>query len=138
MTGSATSSRRQKEKEDRKEAILAAAREVFFEEGIRRATVEAIAARAEVAKGTVYLYFDTKETIVAHLLLEGLDVLGARLAQAYEESTPASAEARLRRLAAAYLDFFQKEQDYFRLLMAFDRVDFQVSVDSHVDEMHLT
>src|SRR3989304_6659178 len=98
MTGSAPPSRRQKEKEDRKEAILAAAREVFFEEGIRRATVEAIAARAEVAKGTVYLYFDTKETIVAHLLLEGLDVLGEGLAKAYDESPPARAEARVGRL----------------------------------------
>ena len=137
MPRSITSSRRQKEKEDRKEAILAAAREVFFEEGIRRATVEAIAARAEVAKGTVYLYFDTKETIVAHLLLEGLDVLGERLAKAYDESTPASAEARLRRLAAAYLDFFQKEQDYFRLLMAFDRGHFQEAVDADVYEMIL-
>jgi AcrR family transcriptional regulator len=137
MTRSTTSSRRQKEKEDRKEAILAAAREVFFEEGIRRATVDAIAARAEVAKGTVYLYFDTKETIVAHLLLEGLDVLGERLAKAYDESTPASAEARLRRLAAAYLDFFQKEQDYFRLLMAFDRGHFQEAVDADVYEMIL-
>jgi len=99
--------------------------------------VEAIAARAEVAKGTVYLYFDTKETIVAHLLLEGLDVLGERLAKAYDESTPASAEARLRRLAAAYLDFFQKEQDYFRLLMAFDRGHFQEAVDADVYEMIL-
>src|SRR3990170_3808910 len=117
MTRSATSSRRQKEKEDRKEAILAAAREVFFEEGIRRATVDAIAARAEVAKGTVYLYFETKETILAHLLLEGLDALEARLEKAYGEATPASAEARLRQLAAAYCDFYQTEQDYFRLMM---------------------
>ena len=55
----ATKSRREKEKEDRKGHILTAARQVFFEEGIRHATVDAIAARAEVAKGTVYLYFST-------------------------------------------------------------------------------
>ncbi len=132
-----TTSRRQKEKVDRKEAILAAAREVFFEQGIRRATVDEIAARAEVAKGTVYLYFDTKETIVAHLLLEGLDSLGQRLAEAYDEPTPARAEARLRRLAAAYLDFFRKEQDYFRLMMAFDRGHFQEAVNADVYEMIL-
>jgi AcrR family transcriptional regulator len=132
-----TTSRRQKEKEDRKEAILAAAREVFFEQGIRRATVDEIAARAEVAKGTVYLYFDTKETIVAHLLLEGLDALGERLAMAYDEAFPLTAEARLRRLAAAYLDFFQTEQDYFRLLMAFDRGHFQEAVNAQVYEMIL-
>ena len=132
-----TTSRRQKEKVDRKEAILAAAREVFFEEGIRRATVDEIAARAEVAKGTVYLYFDTKETIVAHLLLEGLDSLCERLAKAYDESAPDRAEARLRRLAAAYHDFYQKEHDYFRLMMAFDRGHFQEAVDAAVYEMIL-
>lgn len=132
-----TTSRRQKEKVDRKEAILAAAREVFFEQGIRRATVDEVAARAEVAKGTVYLYFDTKETIVAHLLLEGLDSLGERLAKAYDESAPDSAEARVRRLAAAYRHFYQKEQDYFRLMMAFDRGHFQKAVNADVYEMIL-
>jgi AcrR family transcriptional regulator len=128
----ATISRRQKEKEDRKEAILAAAREVFFEEGIRRATVDQIAARAEVAKGTVYLYFETKETILAHLLLEGLDALGGRLEAAYAEGMALSAEERLRRLAVAYLAFYHDEQDYFRLMMAFDRGHFQEAVNAEL------
>lgn len=134
MARSPTTSRRQKEKEDRKEAILAAAREVFFEQGIRRATVDDIAARAEVAKGTVYLYFETKETILAHLLLEGLDTLGRQLEAAYAEDKPLSAEARLRQLSAAYLNFYQLEGDYFRLMMAFDRGHFQDAVNSQVYE----
>src|SRR4051812_19578692 len=115
MTHSVTTSRRKKEKEDRKERILSAAREVFFEEGIHRATVDAIASRAEVAKGTVYLYFATKETIVAHLLLEGLDTLSDYLATAYDKGANQDGEARLRRLAAAYFEFYQNETDYFRL-----------------------
>lgn len=129
-----TNTRRQKEKEDRKEQILAAARTVFFEEGIRRATVDAIANRAEVAKGTVYLYFSTKETILAHLLLEGLDHLSARLVTAYDESGTHSGEARVRRLASAYYDFYHHEGDYFRLLMAFDRGQFQESVSPEIYE----
>jgi AcrR family transcriptional regulator len=139
MTRSATHSRRQKEKEDRKDAILSAAREVFFEQGIRRATVDEIAARAEVAKGTVYLYFDSRETMLAHLLLEGLDSLNERLEAAFDESAPAGAaapggEARLRRLALAYLDFQEKEPDYFRLMMAFDRGHFREAVNTEVYE----
>lgn len=134
MARSPTTSRRQKEKEDRKEAILAAAREVFFEQGIRRATVDDIAARAEVAKGTVYLYFETKETILAHLLLEGLDTLGQQLEAAYAEDQPLSAETRLGRLSAAYLDFYHSQGDYFRLMMAFDRGHFQDAVSSQVYE----
>src|SRR5512145_2242868 len=99
MARSATSSRRLKEKEDRKERILAAARDVFFDVGIRRATVDMIAAKAEIAKGTVYLYFPTKETILAHLLLEGLDTLNEYISSSYEESAELGGEARLRRLA---------------------------------------
>lgn len=134
MVRTATSTRRQKEKEDRKEQILAAARMVFFEEGIRRATMDAIATRAEVAKGTVYLYFSTKETILAHLLLEGLDSLGKRLMLAFDEATPHGGEARLRQLAAAYYDFYQDETDYFRLMMAFDRGQFAESVNPELYE----
>lgn len=128
----ATHARRKKEKEDRKEAIQAAARKVFFENGIHRATVESIAAEAGVAKGTVYLYFESKETILAHLLLAGLEHLHDRLAEAFAEGTPLPAETRLRRLAAAYLAFFNEEQDYFRLMMAFDRGRFQEAVQPEV------
>ena len=67
-----TKARREREKEERRQSILRAAREVFFENGFHQATVEAVAERAEVSKGTVYLYFESKETILAHLLLEGL------------------------------------------------------------------
>ncbi len=51
-----TAIRRRREKEDRKEAILAAARKVFFESGIHRATVDEIAAEAErLATGSGWL-----------------------------------------------------------------------------------
>jgi TetR/AcrR family transcriptional regulator len=130
-------SRRQKQKEDRKERILSAAREVFFDVGISRATVDAVATRAEVAKGTVYLYFETKETILAHLLLEGLDTLSHYLAAAYDETGQLGGEARLRRLASAYYEFYQHEPDYFRLMMAFDRGQFQESVSAELYEMIL-
>src|SRR5262252_77777 len=134
MAHSLTVTRRKKEKEDRKEAILAAAREVFFEVGIGRATVDAIAARAAVAKGTVYLYFNSKETILAHLLLEGLDSLNNYLMGAFDEAHPRDAEARLRRLASAYYDFYVAEPDYFRLMMAFDRGQFRESVSAELYE----
>jgi len=132
MASSTTISRRQKEREDRKERILAAAREVFFDVGIGRATMDAVATRAEVAKGTVYLYFNTKEEILANLLLEGLDTLSRYLAAAFDETVGCGGEARLRRLAAAYYEFYQQEPDYFRLMMAFDRGQFQESISTEL------
>ncbi len=44
-------------------------------EVFHRPTMDDIASRAEVSKGTIYLYFKSKEEILAHLLLEGLDLL---------------------------------------------------------------
>ncbi len=130
--------RRERETVERKDAILAAARDLFFEHGIHQTTVDDVAARAEVAKGTVYLYFESKETILAHLLLEGLEALGESLAQAFGEGLSLNAEARLRRISAAYLDFFENEREYFRLMMAFDRGQFQESVQAEIYQQILT
>jgi AcrR family transcriptional regulator len=128
VTRPVTLPRRQREKADRQAAILSAARQVFFEHGIRDATVDDIAARAQVAKGTVYIYFRSKETILATLLLEGLDSLYARLERAFDEGGHLAAEARLRKLAQAYLQFYKDEPDYFRLMMAFDRGQFREAI----------
>jgi len=122
-----TAERRAREKEQRRQAILDAAREVFFQRGFQRATVDDVAARAEVSKGTVYLYFPSKEAILAHLLLEGLSILFAKLTAAYTPNQ-ASASERLRLLAYAYLQFAQEHPNYFRLVMAFDRGRFQEQI----------
>jgi TetR/AcrR family transcriptional regulator len=127
-----TRARREREKEERRQSILRAAREVFFENGFHRATVDSVAERAEVSKGTVYLYFESKETILALLLLEGLDELIEKLEQAYAPAQPLPADERLRRLSQAYLRFFEEEPEYFRLLVAMDRGRFQDSITPEV------
>ena len=49
--------------EARPEEILSAALQVFGEEGFARATLDRVAERAGVCKGTLYLYFDSKEEL---------------------------------------------------------------------------
>ncbi|MFQ6100982.1 MAG: TetR/AcrR family transcriptional regulator [Anaerolineae bacterium] len=127
-----TRARREREKEERRQSILRAAREVFFENGFHRATVDKVAERAEVSKGTVYLYFESKESILAHLLLEGLDELVGELEQAYAAGGSLPADERLRRLGWAYFQFFQQEPHYFRFLMAMDRGRFREAVTPQV------
>jgi len=123
-----TASRREREKARRREDILQAAREVFFERGIHHATVDEVAEQAQVSKGTVYLYFDTKETILAHLLLEGLEKLVGDLEAAFAPDESRSAPERIRSLAGAYLKFYQTYPSYFHLISAFDRGPFQESI----------
>jgi AcrR family transcriptional regulator len=52
--------------------ILTAAINLFAQKGFERSTVEEIAARANVGKGTVYLYFENKEQIFMAILKQGL------------------------------------------------------------------
>ncbi len=96
-----------------------------------------VAAAAEVSKGTVYLYFQSKETILATLLQEGLLLLIKNLEVAYGADRALSAETRLRRISRAYFDFFQAHPHYYRLLMAFERQKFQDSVDPELYEQIL-
>lgn len=57
-----------KEKDLRRESLLDAALELLLEANGQLPTINAIASRAGVAKGTAYLYFKTKEAIYMALL----------------------------------------------------------------------
>lgn len=129
-----TSARREREKRQRRRSILQAAREMFFESGFHHATVESVAERAEVSKGTVYLYFTSKESLLAHLLLEGLENLVSELERAYADTMDLAADEQLEALARAYLDFFSRDPQYFPFLMAMDRGRFQEAVPSELYE----
>ncbi|MFH2076862.1 MAG: helix-turn-helix domain-containing protein, partial [Pseudomonadota bacterium] len=62
--------RRKRERESRKNAILKAARKLFFEKGFRSVTVESIARKADLSKGSIYLYYSSKEEIYSQILLK--------------------------------------------------------------------
>ena len=63
-----TAERRLREREERIRSILEAALRVFAREGLRPATMDAIAAEAELGKGTVYYYFPSKEALLEELV----------------------------------------------------------------------
>jgi len=78
--------------EERQEAILKAALEVFSENGFAATRLEDIAHRAGVAKGTLYLYFPDKETLFERMLQKVTAPALARLAAlAADKSIPPAA-----------------------------------------------
>jgi AcrR family transcriptional regulator len=60
----------------RREQLLQAAREVLAQKGYERTTVSSIAGRAQVAQGTFYLYFPSKEALPGALAQQLSDALG--------------------------------------------------------------
>jgi AcrR family transcriptional regulator len=65
--------RRLKEKQERVELILSAALKIFARRGLKEATIDEIAALAELGKGTLYYYFDSKEALLQALVVETSD-----------------------------------------------------------------
>lgn len=55
--------RKERERNRRKEEIIVAAEKLFFTKGIENTTMDNVAEKAELSKGTLYLYFKSKEEI---------------------------------------------------------------------------
>jgi AcrR family transcriptional regulator len=107
--------RRKRERENRKSAILKAARKLFFDKGFKNVTVESIAKKAELSKGSVYLYFKSKEEIYTHILLGDIDKFHKIMAGMMQEGQ--SSSAMLMALANIYADFFMSDRELFRIMM---------------------
>lgn len=63
---------RKRRKEARPAELTAAALGLFVEKGFAATRLEDVAARADVSKGTLYLYFDSKEALFKAVIQEGI------------------------------------------------------------------
>ena len=78
---------RQRRKQARPAELTAAALELFVEKGFAATRLDDIAARAGVSKGTLYLYFDSKEALFKAVIQEGIVPIleqGAGLVDGFE------------------------------------------------------
>jgi TetR/AcrR family fatty acid metabolism transcriptional regulator len=95
--------------DDKRKRILQAAVKVFARKGYFGAKVSAIARRAGIADGTIYLYFRNKQDILVSLFDE---VMAEHIARAREEVKAAvGARARLLVIAKHHLLLFSGNQD---------------------------
>ena len=67
MTSRIQSRPRTKPAEERRDDLMNAAQELFLRQGVASTTIEQITTAAEVAKGTFYLHFTSKEDVLAAL-----------------------------------------------------------------------
>jgi AcrR family transcriptional regulator len=109
--------RREREKHQRREEILDAAEKVFFSKSVKGATMDEIAEQAELSKGTLYLYFESKEDIYLGIHMRAVYGLRRRFEKAMEEEE--TGVRKLRAIGETYLEFSQEQPDYYRALMHF-------------------
>lgn len=122
--------RKEREKEHRREEILDAAQKVFFEKGLLASTMDEIAEVAELSKGTLYLYYKSKEDIYLGVMMRGMHLLHDAFEQAVDSVQ--SVPVILERFGEAYIDFFNKHRNVFRMMSFFQTPQFHKQVS---DEM---
>lgn len=101
-----TTQRKERERDQRRKAILSSARAAFVKYGITTTTMERIAQEAELAKGTLYLYFRNREELLMGLLADDLATLTASIEQVVASHLPAP-----EKLAMAFATFYSYSQE---------------------------
>ncbi len=116
------SERKEREKEFRRESILDAAEKIFFEKGLVATTIDEIAQGAEISKGTIYLYYKSKDDIYLGILCRGFDLLAIKLRDAVKG--PDSTLKKLDNIGSAYVNFSETHKNYFRMFSYLDNPQF--------------
>ena len=99
-----------------KRLIFEAAIKVFSENGYNGATMDDIAVKAGVAKGTLYYHFTSKEEIFKFTIEEGMNIIIDEIETAIAlEQTPID---KLKALCKLELSLVYAKKDFFKVLMS--------------------
>jgi AcrR family transcriptional regulator len=105
--------RKQREREEMRQLILDAAREIFLEKGFEQASIRNIAEKIEYSPGTIYLYFKEKDEIFHALHEEGFGRFLKQMQPLQHVSDPFE---RLKAMGRVYIDFALKNKDFYDLM----------------------
>lgn len=122
--------RKEREKNLRRQMILSAAESVFSKKGLKAATLDEVAETAELSKGTIYIYFKSKEDLFFSLLTNGLHLLYETLDNPGLEEL--GAQEAIVKMGELYYRFSEQQPHYFMLFNLTERVDSSAEISSAV------
>lgn len=95
--------------------IFQAAIDIFSDRGFDKATMDDIAARANVAKGTIYYHFKSKEELFLFLVEEGIDLLQ----ESVNDQIVSEMRGKDKLLAALHqqIEFFGQYRDFCIIML---------------------
>jgi TetR/AcrR family fatty acid metabolism transcriptional regulator len=102
-------------KEYRVREILESARRVLARHGMQGTTVDRVAEEAKIAKGTIYLYFPSKDELVRAAVLDGLHGMIAETVRSDDPSLPPL--ERIRALIRTQYRIQASNQDFLKTLI---------------------
>lgn len=127
--------RKEREKLLRRESILDAAESVFFKKGFVASTMDEIAEKAELSKGTLYLYYRSKDDLYLGVICRGFDILIKKLNESVSPNV--STIQKLLNIGSAYYNFSQKHKNYFRMFSFLESPQFHTMASTELlNESH--
>jgi len=109
------------QKANTRRRILQSARQVFLRSGFMDANLNEIAAGAGVGKGTLYRHFENKGELYVAMLSEHGQALAREMGAALEGG--GSTRKQLEKIAAFYLEFWQRHPEHFQIIWAVQNRD---------------
>lgn len=112
----AISDRKKREKEQRRQSIIAAAEKLFFAKGYDNVSMNDIAKEVELNRATIYLYFENKEALCFAVILRGMRILNKMVKNNVKAATDAQ---KIIAMGTAYHTFFMLYPQYFQVYYYF-------------------
>lgn len=114
----------------RRQQILASADLVLIDVGIEDFTIDQVAERANIAKGTVYKYFTSKDEILAEISTKAVSLL----LQAFQQATAKHTHSveKLKAICWAAYHYYQTYTTYHALLAHIERPDFAIDIAGYI------
>ncbi|MDX8030839.1 TetR/AcrR family transcriptional regulator [Lentzea sp. BCCO 10_0856] len=122
--------RRERERAERHQLIIDAARELAEAEGWDAVTTRRLAEKVEYSQPVLYSHFKGKDAIVRAVAIEGCGVLARQLRQARS----AQGKSRLRAAAEAYLEFAETRPALYDAMFV-QQVDIPFGTDDVPQEL---
>ncbi|MEY4539662.1 MAG: hypothetical protein RLZZ306_1419 [Bacteroidota bacterium] len=127
-----TKDRKLLEKENRRESILAAAENIMSIHGIHGLSIDLIANETQLAKGTIYLYFKSKEEILSILSVKARRILFQEFQKI--EKKEINPLEKLREIVDQNYVFYKKSPLYYDLVSLYE----VNNTLTETEEMHKT
>jgi AcrR family transcriptional regulator len=105
--------RKERHKEDMKNYILQAAKELFTERGIEATSIRNIAEKIEYSPATIYLHYKDKNDIIHALHQDGFLLLAKHFGVIQSVSDPFE---QLKLMGKAYIKFALEHPDVYKLI----------------------
>lgn len=98
-----------------RDAIVQGVVQVLLHDGVDKLTMDRVAQRAGVAKGTLYSYFQDKKDLIEQALAAAFEPLSTRLEDIAAEEAPA--RDKLEAMIRTHLTYFEEHRETLRVLL---------------------